>query len=165
MKDKLKGLIVGIVIGTMLTGATAVASGGTSIKALLQKVNIYVDGAKKTSTDSITYKGTTYVPVRAIGNSMSKQVGLYGSNLYIGKQPAIKITEDQAIDLVYKKIKKDADKYHLHFMIDSDDNNKYTVQVFEDMQDHIATYGWYYVNKTTGKVTKMDIVSGEEVDL
>ncbi|MNJ01102.1 hypothetical protein D3C85_1734260 [compost metagenome] len=50
-------------------------------------------------------------------------------------------------------------------MIDSDDNNKYTVQVFEDMQDHIATYGWYYVNKTTGKVTKMDIVSGEEVDL
>ncbi|GAB6989549.1 stalk domain-containing protein [Paenibacillus pini] len=164
MKDKIKGLVLGITIGTMLTGTAAFAANGTSIKAVIQKMNIYVDGSKKINTDAISYKGTTYVPVRAIGNSIGKQVGLQGDNLYIGKQPTVKVTQDRAIDLVYKKIKKDADKYKLRFMIDGEENNKYTVWAYEQMSDHTATYGWYYVNKNTGKVTKMDIASGEEVD-
>ncbi|WP_408892260.1 hypothetical protein [Paenibacillus taichungensis] len=43
MRDKVKGLLIGITIGSMLTGVTAYAASGTPIKALLQKVNIYVD--------------------------------------------------------------------------------------------------------------------------
>ncbi|WP_179132258.1 MULTISPECIES: hypothetical protein [Paenibacillus] len=43
LKDKVKGLIIGITIGSMLTGVSAYAAGGTKIKGFLQKVNIYVD--------------------------------------------------------------------------------------------------------------------------
>jgi hypothetical protein len=80
-------------------------------------------------------------------------------------QPVVNITKDKAIDLVYKKIKKEADKYKLHFSIDSDEGNKYTIHCFEDFPDHIATYGWFYVDKMTGKISKMDTVTGKEVNL
>ncbi|BBH24310.1 hypothetical protein Back11_56550 [Paenibacillus baekrokdamisoli] len=166
MNDKIKGLIVGITIGFLLTASTAFASNSTSIKAVIHKINIYVDGTKKTNTDAITYKGSVYVPIRILGNSIGKQVGLNGENIYIGKQPVTQITDDKAIKIVYNKIKKEADKYHLHFMIESDaTSNKITVHAFEDFPDHIATYGWYYVDRTTGKTTKMDMLTGDEVNL
>jgi hypothetical protein len=165
MKEKIKGLVLGIAIGSILISATSFASSGISIKAVMQNINIYVDNAKKTNSDAIVYKGTTYVSVRSIGNSIGKQVGLQGNNLYIGKQPVVLITKDKAIDLVYKKIKKDADKYKLHIAVDSDEGNKFTIHCYEDFPDHTATYGWFYVEKTTGKVSKMDIATGEEVNL
>lgn len=164
MKDKVKGLIIGIAIGSMLTGVTAFAANGTAIKAVMQKMNIYIDGTKKSNSDVINYKGATYVPIRAVGSAIGKQVGLHEGNLYIGKQPDIKITEKDAINLLYKKIKKDADKYKLHFMVDNNEGDRYVIRVYEDFSDHIATYGWFYVYKNTGKVTKNDIVSGEEVE-
>lgn len=166
MKDKLKGLVFGIVIGSMLTGATAfAASGTTNIKVAIQKLGIYVDGTKKSSADAIIYKGTTYVPARSVSNAMGKEIGLVNGGLYIGKQPAVKITEDNAFELVYHKIKKDADKYSLHFMSEGLDGTRYSIRAFEDFPDHIATYGFYYVDMYTGKVTMMDIVTGKEKSL
>lgn len=166
MKDKVKGIVLGIAIGTMLTGATAfAASGTTNIKVVIQKLGIYVDGTKKTAADAIIYKGTTYVPARSVSNAIGKEIGLVNGGLYIGKQPVIKITEDRAMELVYKKIKSEADKYHLHFMIDGNEDNEYTIRVFEDFPDHIATYGWYYVNKTNGTVSKEDIATGKRITL
>ncbi|AWP29150.1 stalk domain-containing protein [Paenibacillus sp. Cedars] len=96
MKDKLKGLVIGITIGSMLTGVTAYAASGTSIKAVIQKVNLIVDGKKQTITKAITYNNTTYVPVRTLSNAVSKDISLRGDNLYVGKQPAIKVTQDKA---------------------------------------------------------------------
>ncbi|OAB45976.1 stalk domain-containing protein [Paenibacillus glacialis] len=165
MKDKVKGLVIGIAIGTMLTGATAFAASGTNIKAVMQKMNIYVDGTKKVTSDAITYKGTTYVPVRSIGNSIGKQVGLQGNNLYIGKQPIVKMSENKAIEMVYNKIKKAAISYNLHFVIDNDEADRYTVWAYEQMSDHTASYGYYYVNKATGKITTWDFVAAKEVEV
>ena len=90
MKDKLKGLVIGILIGSTITGATAFAASGTTIKAVIQKVNIYVDGTKKTIANAITYQNTTYVPVRSMSNALGENVALRDNNLYIGKIPKLK---------------------------------------------------------------------------
>lgn len=161
MKDKVKGLIIGITIGSMLTGVSAYAANGINIKAVLQKVNLFVDGKKQTTTYAITYKNTTYVPVQTMSNALSKDVSLKGDNLYVGKQPAIKVTQDRAVKLVYSKIKKDADKYKLHFMEEGTEGTFYIVRAFEDMPTHIATYGWYYVDMYTGVVYEWDLAKDE----
>lgn len=152
MKDKLKGLVVGILIGSTITGATAFAATTTPIKAVIQKVTLYVDGTKKSTTDAITYKNTTYVPVRSMSNAIGEKVSLKGDNLYIGKQPVVKVGLDDAFELVYKKIKKDVDKYNLSMMEDGESEGRYVIRVFENLPDHIATYGWYYVDMNTGAV-------------
>lgn len=145
---------MGIGIGTMLTGATAFAASGTSVKALLQNVNIYVDGTKKTSTNSLTYKGTTYVPVRSVSNSIGKQVGLNGNNLYIGKQPSVKINEEKAISLVIDYFKKtEKVKFKVVYMLDSEDEENYYIGAYEDFPERVLIYKWYKVNKATGKVS------------
>ncbi|MGM1044780.1 MAG: stalk domain-containing protein [Bacillota bacterium] len=161
MKDKLKGLLIGITIGSMLTGVSAYAASGVSVKAIIQKVNLYVDGSKKTTTNALIYKGTTYVSARSVSDSIGKQVSLQGSNLYIGKQPVVKISEDRAFELLYNKIKKDVDKYSLKIMLEVGGGNEYAFRVYEDHEEYIVTFGFYYVNKTTGKVSKMDTTTGE----
>ncbi|MBD8838889.1 hypothetical protein IFU39_13795 [Paenibacillus sp. CFBP 13594] len=165
MKDKLKGLVIGILIGSTITGATAFAATTTPIKAAIQKVSLYVDGSKKSTTDAITYKNTTYVPVRSMSNAIGEKVSLKGDNLYIGKQPVAKVSLDEAFDLLYKKIKKDVDKYNLSMMEDGESEGKYVIRVFEDFPDHIATYGWYYVDKNTGAVYWYDLVNDNMVKL
>ena len=32
--------------------------------------------------------------------------------------------------------------------------NSWVIHVFESLSDHVATFNWYYVNKTTGEITK-----------
>lgn len=45
--------------------------------------------------------------------------------------------------------------------IDSVDGNIYTLQVYDDMEDHTATLEWYYIDITTGKGENF---SGDAVD-
>ncbi|MEC0371592.1 hypothetical protein [Paenibacillus chibensis] len=166
MKDKVKGLVLGIVLGSMVTGVTAFAASGTSIQVFWKNINLYMDGTQTKTADVFIYKGTTYVPIRPVSESIGKDVALQGNDLYIGKHPLTTvITEDKAMELVYQKIKKDADKYHLEMMIDSADDKEYSIHVFEDLSDHIATYGWYSVTKTTAKVYQEDMITGEKQEL
>ncbi|GGH17465.1 hypothetical protein [Paenibacillus segetis] len=165
MKDKLKGLMLGIIIGSLLTGTSVMAANGTNITVIFKKMVVYFDGIKKSSIETIVYKNTTYIPINSVGKLIGKETSIVKENIYIGKKPKIELTEEQAMNILYSKIKKDADKYKLHFMFDGSDEKKYVIRVYEDFEDHIATYGWFYVNKSSGKITKMDISTGEEVDL
>ncbi|WP_152399097.1 stalk domain-containing protein [Paenibacillus cellulositrophicus] len=161
MKDKLKGLVIGIVIGSMLTGATAfAASGTTNIKVAIQTLGIYVDGTKKTSADAIIYKGTTYVPARSVSKAIGKDIGLVNDGLFIGKQPQIKVTETQAIKLVRDKYKV-PNNPKVYVDVDHYEGNSYVVHVYEVVMEedgsggHTATWGWYYVDKFSGSITSM----------
>ncbi|MBX4152393.1 stalk domain-containing protein [Paenibacillus lautus] len=159
MKDKVKGLIIGITIGSMLTGVSAYAASGTSIKAVMQKVNLYVDGKKQTTTSAITYKNTTYVPVRTMSNAVSKDVSLKGDNLYVGKQPTVKqITENEALSFVVDYFKKtEKVKFKVIYMMDSQDDNYYYVGAYEDFPERVLIYKWYKVHKVTGTVTHQKV--------
>nr|WP_145401636.1 stalk domain-containing protein [Paenibacillus xylanexedens] len=161
MKDKLKGLVIGILIGSTITGATAfAAANSTPIKAAIQKLNLYVDGTKKSNVNAITYNNTTYVPVRSMSAALGKNVTLREDNLYIGKTPKLNITEKEAVKLVKNKYGYNNSK--LIVEVDNEVDNQYVVHVYEIVIDdektgegHTATYGWYYVDKTSGKVSSM----------
>ncbi|TKJ93938.1 hypothetical protein PaeCFBP13512_00075 [Paenibacillus sp. CFBP13512] len=85
MKDKVKGLVLGITIGSLLTGTgVAMAANTTSIQVAFKQVGLYIDQVKKSDANVIIYKGTTYVPARTMSNAMSKDIRLSNNNLYIG---------------------------------------------------------------------------------
>ena len=160
MKDKLKGLVIGILIGSTITGATAFAASGTSVKAIIQKINLYVDGTKRTTAHAITYNNTTYVPVRSLSSALGQNVALRDNNLYIGKIPKLNITEKEAVKLV--KNKYGYNSSILIVEVDNEVDNQYLVHVYEIVIDdektgegHTATYGWYYVDKSSGKISSM----------
>ena len=105
MKDKLKGLMLGIVIGSIVTGTTAFAGG---LNIVPKTLGLYVDGENKESTQALMIYGTTYVPVRDVAKSMNKAItpDLKRNSLYIGSEPTQKgITFDEAVKLVKQKYK------------------------------------------------------------
>ncbi len=73
MKRELRGIAIWILITFMIT--TAFASGTLkSIDVLINSVNLEVNG-QGVEADTILYKGTTYVPLRAAAEMLGKEVG------------------------------------------------------------------------------------------
>ena len=92
MKEKLKGLVIGILIGTIMTAT--IANAATLYNVINQGIKIVVDGKKLNPTDAngktvepIIYNGTTYLPVRAIASALGKEVYWDGPNytVYLGE--------------------------------------------------------------------------------
>ncbi len=97
MKKRLQGFIAGITIGALLTGGTVFAKTGSEyIEAVYNNIKIYVDGVKIDPKDSngskvepFIYNGTTYLPVRAVGEAIGKTVTWDGEtqSVYLGEKP------------------------------------------------------------------------------
>lgn len=71
------------------------------------------------------------------------------------------VNSQQARTFVKEKYYPNPPK-QLHIAIDHSDENEYVIHAYENVIDdpktgagHTATWGWYYVNKKTGKVTSM----------
>ncbi|RTE05450.1 lamin tail domain-containing protein [Paenibacillus whitsoniae] len=80
MKSSIKGFILGVVTTCLLFGATAAyAAGGTMIEVYFEKLKYIFDGTEKQPTadqgQGFIYKGTTYVPLRFVTESLGKEVG------------------------------------------------------------------------------------------
>jgi foldase protein PrsA len=91
MNDKWKGLLIGLVIGTVISGGAVVASNGAAkIDVIFKAMNFRVDGfdKKMTGTTPILYKGTTYVPLRFVGESLDWPVRYDAktNTIWVGKQ-------------------------------------------------------------------------------
>lgn len=95
MKRKLQGLIIGLIIGSMLTGGAVFARNiQQAIDAVYMNIKLVVDGEEITPKDvngnivePFIYNGTTYLPVRAIGAAFNKDVHWDGdtATVYIGE--------------------------------------------------------------------------------
>lgn len=80
MKKQRMALLAAVLAGVL--GVTALAAGAKSITADLRgDITVRIDGVKQTLVDKngnvvypITYEGTTYLPIRAIGNLMDYDV-------------------------------------------------------------------------------------------
>lgn len=94
MKEKLKGLVAGMLIGATITGGVVSAIDTTTLYDVITNgIKIVVDGKKLDPTDAngnrvepIIYNGTTYLPVRAVANAVGKAVYWDGPNftVYLG---------------------------------------------------------------------------------
>ncbi len=96
-KENVKGFIAGVCVTAVVSGALAVfASQPTNITASMGGIKCFWDGvqmdmrdAKGTVVEPIRLKGTTYVPIRAIGVQMGKTVDWdpKTEEVYIGTKP------------------------------------------------------------------------------
>jgi len=95
MKQRIQGIIIGILIIAMsLTVGAAI--GNQNIEATYRDIKLVVDGEQITPKDAngnivepFIYNGTTYLPVRAVGEALGKTVDWDGatSTVYIGLRP------------------------------------------------------------------------------
>lgn len=81
LREKTKGIIIGIVIGAMLGSGAMAATTGTLQNVITSGVTIFVDGKQFSPTDAngkpvepFIYQGTTYLPVRAVSNALDVDV-------------------------------------------------------------------------------------------
>jgi foldase protein PrsA len=74
MKDKVKGLIIGLSLGSLIAGSAAYAS-ATQIEVVFKNIKYMFDGVeKKTTQQGFVYNNTTYVPLRFVGEALGKKV-------------------------------------------------------------------------------------------
>jgi len=127
MKKKLQGFVIGILVGAAIFGSVAVAANTTTLyNVLAQGVKIVVDGKELHPTDAggnrvepIIYKGTTYLPVRAVSNAVGKAVYWDGPNytVYLGNMngklqyPTTRIEDMVSVDQSVAKTNKLTDNY------------------------------------------------------
>jgi cyclophilin family peptidyl-prolyl cis-trans isomerase len=77
VKDKLKGLILGVGIGILISSSVVYASGGgTQIEVYFNNLKFMFDGVEQTPVKGkgFIYEGTTYVPLRFISENLGKAV-------------------------------------------------------------------------------------------
>ncbi|TDF99408.1 peptidylprolyl isomerase [Paenibacillus piri] len=94
MNDKLKGLVLGLSIGVMMTGSIAYAS-GTQIEVYFKNIKYMFDGhQKKTAEESFIYNGTTYVPLRFVSEALGKEVQWDGDSetVWVGRKVDLETT-------------------------------------------------------------------------
>jgi hypothetical protein len=127
LKDKLKGLVVGILVGTMITGGSVFAANKMKIEVNYENLKYMVDGVEKKPSigQGFIYDGTTYVPLRFAGEALGKDVNWDGKTktIWIGKKEGNSkyITdleyaraEGEAINNLYFKEWKSPAGYNFH---------------------------------------------------
>lgn len=147
MKDKLKGIVLGIVIGVMLV-PTAFAAIGTVTKDLsYDDIKISLNGkiiepkdANGNKIEPFIIEGTTYLPVRAVGDALglnveweatSKTVLLTDSSKSISTTGKV-VYEKGGIKITYVGIKQEDSFIDFKFLIENNASNGITVQARDE---------------------------------
>lgn len=89
MKE-MKSFIAGFLICALIMGGTvAFAAGGTQIEVYFKNIKYKFDGIEKKPSEGqgFVYDGTTYVPLRFVGEALGKEVQWDGDNetIWVGK--------------------------------------------------------------------------------
>lgn len=87
MKKEINGFIIGFIITAFLFGSPVLADNIIkTIQVKFNAINLEING-KKVDADNILYNGTTYVPIRKVGELLDKNVE------YVSKTKTAKITD------------------------------------------------------------------------
>jgi len=128
--------------------ALLLASGLLTPLTVLAKDVAIGASAKASAAADRSAKATTAAPKKRMARAARK-----------------KTKEDEAIELVWRRPEV---KYWLTLFpngtsklgghpaanADHDQGDVYSVHVYEDLPDHVATFNWYDVNLKTGEITK-----------
>lgn len=113
MKDKLKGLGIGIIIGSMVMGTTVFAGSNVKLNAVFENVKYMFDGVEKQSGQSIIYNGQLYVSANSFAKNNGKEFTYDGKNktAWVGKkQGSFKYLSD----IKYARSEKKESKFHFN---------------------------------------------------
>lgn len=148
MKEKIKGLIMGMVIGAMISTTTVFAMTG-AVQKLIEYSNmkIMINGEEITPTDAngeyvepFAIEGTTYLPVRAVANALGLDVGWDMKTKTV--QLSKKKTEEQSSGMVvyekngvrisYKDFSKDDFSSKFNFLVENNSGYEICVQARDE---------------------------------
>ena len=128
MKNYIKGIITGIIIGAVICSIPALAD---TIDALFNNVHISVNGVDQIQWDeniklsdgaetpaSILYNGTTYLPMRKLGELSGNKIYWNGDSRTVGMTGAQK-----DIKVIAEKPDKNGNVWKYYTFTDSNDKN------------------------------------------
>lgn len=77
------------------------------------------------------------------------------------------VTEDSAVTMVRQHVKQDEPNASFTFDHNETRDNVeyYVIHAFDSMEDHGATTGWYYVDKSNGKVYEYDLANNKLIPI
>ncbi len=97
MKERIQGVISGLLIGVLCTSSIVWAKNAVeTIEVSYDNIRIFMDGeevqpkdANGQTVEPFIYNGTTYLPVRAVGTAVGKEVSWDGVEkvVYLGAKP------------------------------------------------------------------------------
>ena len=98
MKQRMQGMVIGFLVSVLfLSGITVWAATGTqNVSITYRDIKLQIDGVPLTPRDAngnvvepFIYNGTTYLPVRAVGEAFGKAVEWDGNTntVYVGSKP------------------------------------------------------------------------------
>lgn len=78
-----------------------------------------------------------------------------------------KITKEQSLEIISTMISEKGSKAKCSYdHVEKRDGKEYhVIRVYEDMSDHIATLGWFFVQTDTGKVFEWDLTDDKLVSV
>lgn len=91
MRDKLKGLLLGLLIGTVVSGSIAYAANSKAINVYFRELKFVFDGVEKPApagkSPGFIYNNTTYLPIRYIAESLGKEINFDNDTgtVWVGK--------------------------------------------------------------------------------
>ena len=176
MKQRLQGLIAGVLVGAILTSGAVLATNGSRMAELLySNIKILLDGneivpkdANGNTIEPFIIEGTTYLPVRGIASSLGLNVEWDGATQTVKlNKPGIFangtiVYDDDYITIEYAGIDKkeyewiDTVEYHANFNIKNKTEYSLTFQPdaisFDDVS-YQFTGSEEVAPLSTGKVT------------
>lgn len=185
MKNRQKAFIAAVVVGASFATGMFADTLVSTIQAELHKdLTIIVDGEKQTFQDAngaivypIMYNGTTYLPVRAIGGLMGKNVGWDGATQTITlKAPTYDlggslVYEDSTIELRFKRAYRKPEQYTnydkcaVEFTVKNKSDRTVTVSIDAFGMNGISYTGLYgsesIAPNSTGLISFYDYTSDE----
>ena len=148
MKKRLQGLIGGILIGAMLTSGIAFAKQirktaelfYNDIKISLNGQNIQPYDANGNKVEPFIIEGTTYLPVRAVGDALGLNVEWDAQNQTVllsnsSKNPSatgMVVCEKGGIKITYTGIQDDGHSIDFKFLIENNTGRGITVQARDE---------------------------------
>ncbi len=163
-KERIKGFVLGGLVVGILTNTVVAAPVEKTIKAIFNNIKIYVDGnyvdckdAAGNKVEPFIYNGTTYLPIRSVGQAFGKNVKWDGktNSVFIGKTdentPAAWLEDINPMSFVcfgsYNgKVGRQLDKYGL-----------FDYQIFYDLKKWNPDSDYSNTNEAFGHGVKLSL--------
>ncbi|MBD8499205.1 stalk domain-containing protein [Paenibacillus arenosi] len=149
MKDKFKGLVIGLTVGSLITGATAFAASGKMIEVFYCVNDIKINKVSKMPAEDkpFLYNGTTYVPLAFVAKALEQQVKWDGST------KTVHIGETEGKNELYF----DRDIKHMNAQSGYDRNHySYAYNANSAIKDNVGNEYSNYLTLTTAFLSKED---------